>query len=287
MATSTPTIRSKWLGNALLKARKEAGLTLDQVSAQVGWQGSKISRVENGLVRVHWGDVQDLLDAYGIEDETQRKTLIALAKSLRERGWWRGYGATLSHPYADFLSLEGTARELSVYQPQVIPGLLQTRGYAMAVVGSSHVWQSEEDVERFVEIRTARRSILTRTSPVSLWAIVGEAALRQRLGGSNVLKEQLNHLLEMAELPSVTLQVLPFTAEGTTGMFGPFTILSFNASGLMDVVFLENLAGGLYLEQEDEINRYRLAYNHLRASALPPGRSLRLVKDVLKEITPP
>ncbi|MFI0351037.1 helix-turn-helix domain-containing protein [Actinomadura sp. 9N407] len=285
MATSTPTIRSRWLGNAMLRARKGAGLTLDQAAARIGWQGSKISRVENGLVRVHWGDIQDLLDAYEVADEALRASLITLAKSLKEQGWWRGHGATLSHPYADFLSLEGTARDLSVYQPQVIPGLLQTRGYAMAMVGSSKVWESPEEVEQFVQIRTSRRVILTRPSPVQLWAVVGEAALRQRLGGHEVMKEQLEHLIQMAALPSVTLQVLPFTAEAATGMFGPFTLLSFADPVLSEVVFLENLVGGLYLEQQDEIGQYRLAYNHLRASASPPRKSVQLIRDVLEELT--
>ncbi|MFC5750673.1 helix-turn-helix domain-containing protein [Actinomadura rugatobispora] len=284
MAPAGRTIRSKWLGDALLRARKNADLTGDEVAQQLGWPASKVSRIENGLIRAHWGDVQDLLDLYGVTDADERTTLIKLAKSLRERGWWRAYGGELSHPFADLLSLEGTADEIDVYQPQLLPGLLQTRAYAMAVIGASRMQQSKEEVERFVEIRTARQDILTRATPVHLWAIVGEAALRQQIGGIAVMQGQLRHLLEISELPNVTVQVLPFTADATTGMYSPFSILTFAGTGLPEVVHIENLTGGIYLELPEEVGHYRSSYNHLRASALPTGRSARLIAAVSKEI---
>ena len=284
MAPTGRTIRSKWLGEALLKARKNAGLTGNDVARHLDWPASKISRIENGLIRAHWGDVQELLDLYGVTNADERETLVKLAKSLRERGWWQAFGGELSHPFTDLLSLEGTASEINVYQPLLIPGLLQTRAYAMAVVGSSRMRHSQKEVERFVEIRTARQDILTRAEPVHLWAIVGEGALRQRIGGSTAMQEQLRHLLEISELPNITVQVLPFTSDATTGMYSPFSILTFAGTGLPEVVHIENLTGGIYLERPEEVGHYRDSYNHLRASALPTAESTRLIATASKEI---
>lgn len=283
MPAAGQTIRSKWLGDALLQARRSAGLTGKEAAGRLAWPPSKISRIENGLVRAHWSDVQDLLDLYSVADEERRTTLISLAKSLRERGWWRPFGAELNHPYADYLSLENIARQLRTYQPLVIPGLLQARGYALALVRQSRLWKGTEEVERFIDVRIARRSVLARPSPLPLCAVVGEAALRHSVGGREVMVEQLRHLLQMAALPNATVQVLPFASDAATGMFGPFSILSFSGTGLTEVVFLENLCGGLYLDQQQEVGHYRLAYDHLRSSALPPEESVSLIRDVIRE----
>jgi len=284
MAKTNYTIRSKWLGNALLKIRRETGLTLEEVGDRMRWPQSKISRIENGMVRAHWGDIADLLDLYEFHDPDQRKSLIALAKSARERGWWHAYGATLSHPFADLVTLEATSREICTFQNQVVPGLLQTKEYALAVVGASKVWEHQDEVDKFVQVRTARHAILTRDEPVTLWAILGEAVLRQQVGGPEVMRAQLQHLIEMASLPHVTIQVLPFDAGATTGMYGPFTSLRFPSPGVAEVVYLENLTGGLYLEHADAVRKYALAFNHLRASALPTKESMDLIATTAKGI---
>jgi transcriptional regulator with XRE-family HTH domain len=271
------TIRLKWLGNALNKIRKETGLTIEAAAERLGWPQSKISRIENGMIRAHWGDIQDLLDLYGFADPDQRKALIALAKRARERGWWHAYGATLAHAFADLITLETDSHEICTFQNQLVPGLLQTKEYALAVVGSSKVWEDRDEVEKFVQVRAARQAILSREDPVTFWAILGEAVLHQRVGGTDVTRNQLHHLVEMASRPNITIQVLPFTAGATTGMYGPFTTLRFAGPGVTEVVYLENLTGGLYLEHEDEVRRYDLAFNHLRASALPTDDSMRLI----------
>lgn len=283
MAKTNYTIRLKWLGNALNKIRKETGLTIEEVGERLRWPQSKISRIENGMIRAHWGDIQDLLDLYDFQDPDQRKALIALAKSARERGWWHAYGANLKPTFADLLSLEGIAHEISVYEAQVVHGLLQTRAYALAITGASRVWQDRDEIEKFVEVRTARQIVLKKEQPVDLWVILSEAALRQQVGGPSVMKEQLIHLLDIADLPNVTLQVLPFTAGASTGMYGPFHILRFPGPGVTEVVYLENLTGGLYLDQTEEIDRYKVAFDHLRASALPTKASLELIADIAKE----
>jgi transcriptional regulator with XRE-family HTH domain len=279
-----PTIRSKWLGSALLKIRKAAGLTIDDVSARTKWPPAKISRIENGVVRAHWGDVADLLDLYQLTDGAQREALVGLARSAREQGWWHAYGATLNHPFADLLGLEAASCAISTYESQVVPGLLQTPEYALAMVGASRVWERPEDVATFVDIRTARQAVLTRSEPINLWAILGEAVLRQRVGGSEVMRGQLRHIREMATRPNITIQVLPFSAGASTGMYSPYVVLEFPQPGLGKVVFLENLTGGLYLETEEEVGRYTLAFDHLRASALPTEESMKLISAVAGEL---
>jgi transcriptional regulator with XRE-family HTH domain len=279
------TIRLKWLGSALNKIRREAGLTIEAAAERLHWPQSKISRIENGMIRAHWGDIQDLLDLYAFDDPDQRKALIALAKSARERGWWHSYGANLAHPFADLLSLETTSKEIWSYENQVIPGLLQTKEYALAMVGVSRAWERRDDVEKFVQIRTARQSVLTRSDPLNLWVVLGEAALRQMVGGPTVMHDQLRHILTLAELPNLTIQVLPFSAGASTGMFGPFEVLEFPGPGVTEVVYLENLLGGLYLENETEVHRYRLAFQHLRASALPEADSLKMITMIAEEMS--
>lgn len=271
------TIRLKWLGNALNKIRKETGLTIEAAAERLGWPQSKISRIENGMIRAHWGDIQDLLDLYGFADPDQRKALIALAKSIRERGWWHTYGANLPQPFTDLLTLEADSHEIRTFQNQVVPGLLQTKEYALAVVGSSKIWKDQAEAEKFVQVRAARQSILLRDEPVTFRAVLGEAVLHQRVGGAKVIRDQLRHLVEMASRPNITIQVLPFTTGAATGMYGPFTTLRLSGPCVTEIVYLENLTGGLYLEHEDEVRRYDLAFNHLRASALPTDDSMRLI----------
>jgi len=283
MPKTNYTIRSKWLGDAVLKIRKQTGLTLEEVGERMRWPQSKISRIENGMVRAHWGDIQDLLDLYEFHDTDQRKALLALAKSARERGWWHAYGATLDHPFADLISLEGISREICVYESQLVHGLLQTKDYALALIGSSRVWEEKTEAEKFVEVRKARQNILTNDRPLDLWVILGEAVLYQQIGGARVMRDQLHHLIDISEIPNVTIQILPFSAGASTGMYGPFHILQFPGPGVTEVVYLENLTGGLYLEQTDEVQRYMVAFDHLRASALPTKESRQLIATAAKE----
>jgi hypothetical protein len=152
------------------------------------------------------------------------------------------------------------------------------------MLGASKVWEHRDDVDKFIEVRAARKSVITREKPVTLWTILGEAILRQRVGGAELMRDQLLHILDMSKMPNVTIQVLPFSAGASTGMYGPFTSLRFPTPGVPEVVYLENLTGGLYLEHEDEVRRYTLAFDHLRASALPTKESSRLIAQVAEEL---
>jgi transcriptional regulator with XRE-family HTH domain len=285
MAERRPTIRSKWLGEDLRRKRQSAKMAIADVAKGLDWPASKVSRIENGLVRAHWLDVKALLDLYGVlEDDPLREALINLAKSVRKKDWWHGYGARLNHPFADLLSLESIANRISTYQIQLVPGLLQTPAYAQAVTLASRVWETEEDVDKFVEVRVNRQAVLTRDDPLDLWVIINEGALRQVIGSPDIMKEQLRHLASMARRPNVTIQVLPYGSGASAGMVAPFVKLELPGPGALDLVYLENLTGALFLEQENEVRHYTIAFDHLRASALPTAKSVKFITDRAKEL---
>lgn len=276
------TIRSRWLGAELRKLRTGLGRTIPDVAREIEWTEAKISRIENGLVKAHFVDVGALLRLYGVaESDPLHPALIELARSAKRKGWWHGNGDTLAHPFADLISLEDGASKMATYEIHTIPGLLQTADYAHALVAGSNVWERSEDVRKFVEIRMARQAVLTReTEPLELWVILGEAALRQQVGAPSVMCGQLEHLLEVSSgLPNVTIQVMPYRA-GAAGMFNPFVTLNYAAQ---QVVYVESLTGGLWLEDPEVVSRYARAYEHLRASALSAKESERLIRAVIEE----
>lgn len=284
-------VRAQWLGNSLRKIRDDLGLTLADVSERSGWDEGKVSRVENGVGRTDWSVVDALLTVYGVShDDPRRAALVALARALKEKSWWKAYAGKLAHPFADFLDLEGVATGMLSYEPLVIPGLLQTPEYALAVVKASRTWEHTDEVERFVDLRIQRKAILTREQPhpVEFWAILSEAALRPHIGGTDVMRAQLQHLLDITtKQPNITLQVLPFSNGAATGMAAPFVLLSFPSEltgAVPEAVVIENLMGGLYLEDPDEVGRYNVAYEHLRASALPSDQSINLIRKIMKEL---
>lgn len=286
MATdSGPTVRLRRLGSELRRLRDAAGFTLDQVGAEMECSGARISRMENGQVKVHPRDVRDLLALYGVEDEKLRDSLITLARQARQKGWWQTYGNVLSDTHTDFVSLENSAASLRTYQTQLVPGLLQTPEYLRALAAADRrLADDEEETEKYIQARTVRQSVLSREEPLRLWAILGEAVLHQQVGGAEVMRAQLRHLHTAAGSGNVTLQVLPFSNGAHAGMMGPFVIFEFPDRADLDVVYLENLTSSLYLEDEAEIARYTEVFDHLRASALPTARSRKLIEQVAKEL---
>jgi transcriptional regulator with XRE-family HTH domain len=285
MIERRPTIRSKWLGQDLRRARQGADLSIADVGKTLDWPASKVSRIENGLVKAHWLDVQTLLDLYRIDESNpSRAALVELAKSARQKGWWHAYGKTLNHPFADLLSIEPSARRICTYQIQSVEGLLQVREYATALTAGSRVWEDEAAVETFVDVRMARQAILSKEEPVQLRVILGEGALRQVVGDAEVMRVQLMHLVEMGRRPNVMLQILPYSSGVSTGMSAPFVTLELSGPGALEVVYLEHLTGGLYIEDEAEVRRYMLAFEHLRASALPTAQSIKMIAEMAKEL---
>ncbi|MEV6727012.1 helix-turn-helix transcriptional regulator [Streptomyces xanthochromogenes] len=279
-----PTVRRRRLGAELRRLREAAGLKLDDVQERTSINAVKASRVETARTGVKPADLDTLLDLYGVDDVAKRSLLHALARDGARRGWWQTYADTISPAYADLISLEAQARNIRTWQTTLIPGLLQTAGYARATIDAINMTTPPDRVNALVEVRTARQSVLTRPDPPELWAIVHEVALRPQLADTHVMREQLQRLLDVTELPHVSVQVLPLTASPHPGMAGPFTLLGFPETADLDIAHVEDLTSALYVEDPAEVSIYGSAFERLRAAALPFDKTTDLIaqlKDAL------
>jgi transcriptional regulator with XRE-family HTH domain len=282
-STQSPTVRRRRLALELRRLREAARLTCEEVAERLECSASKISRVETGRVSVSPRDVRDMLEIYGIPEE-QRESLVQLARDSRQKGWWHAYSDTIQPQFATYLGLESAASEIRIYEVSLIPSLLQTEDYARTVIGVGMVNSAYEEIERRVELLMARQPALTRTDPPKLWAVLDEAALRRRVGGGGLMRLQLEYLLELASLPNVAVQVIPFGGGAHPAMGRPFVILVFPERVDPDVVYLQDLTSALYVEDVDEVDRYNMFFNHLRATALSFDDSAALITAVLKEM---
>ena len=275
----SPTVRSKRLRRELRRLREERGLTIEQVAAQAGneWNPSTLGRWENGDRRIRPADLRSLLDVYDIQGQ-QREALITLAREARQRGWWQAYGDVLPSEYSSYIGLETEALCVHTYQQQLIPALVQTGDYARAVIRAGRPDDTDAQIDRRVAVRLDRQSVLTDDHPMSLWAVIDEAAIRRVVGGPDAMRNQLSHLAEVAERPGVQLQVLPFTSGAHAAMAASFIILSFEAPD-PDVAYVDTGTSGLFIENVLDVDAYRLMFDHLRASALAPGESVRLFRE--------
>jgi hypothetical protein len=190
----------------------------------------------------------------------------------------------MSDAYQDFISLEASAQTVCSYEAQLVPGLLQTEDYARAIAAASLVGESQEEREQFVQARLTRQQILIRDAPLQFWAILSEGALRQMVGGPQVMNAQLRYLIEVStSRPNVNVQVLSFTVGAHAATSGPFVIMKFPEAPDLGVVYLEGQTGGIYLESADEVARYTLVFEHLRASALSTAATVRLIEEVARD----
>ncbi len=279
----SPTVRRRRLALELRRFREAARMTCEDVAEHLECSTSKISRIETGRVRVSPRDVRDMLDLYRVP-EPQRDSLVQLARESRQKGWWHAYSDTIEPRFATYIGLESAASEIRIYEVTLIPGLLQTEDYARAVIAAGAVEGSPEAVERNVAFRMARQPALTSEDPPQLWAVLDEAALRRQVGGPGLMRLQLDHLLDLGGLPNVAIQVLPFGAGAHPAMGRPFVILAFPERADPDVVYLEDLTSALYVENVDEVDRYNVFFNHLRATALSFEDSAELITSVLKDL---
>jgi transcriptional regulator with XRE-family HTH domain len=265
----------------LRRFREAARFTCEDVAEHLECSTSKISRIETGRVSVSPRDVRDMLDLYGVSSP-ERDSLVQLARESRQKGWWHAYGDAIEPWFATYIGLESAASEIRIYEVTLIPGLLQTEDYARAVIAAGAM-DDADAVERTVAFRMARQPALTTPDPPQLWAVLDEAALHRRVGGAGVMRFQLEHLLSLAQLPNVAIQVLPFGAGAHPAMGRPFVILGFPERADPDVVYLEDLTSALYVENVEEVDRYNVFFNHLRASALPFEDSAALITSAIKD----
>ncbi len=283
-SAQSPTVRRRRLALELRRLRESAKLTCEDVAERLECSASKISRVETGRVSVSPRDVRDMLAIYGVPPD-QRESLVQLARDSRQKGWWHAYSDSIQPYFATYLGLESAAAEIRIYEVSLIPNLLQTEDYARAVIGAGMVTSPQDDIERQVALRMARQPALTRgVDPPKVWAVLDEAALRRRVGGAGLMRLQLEHLMDISRLSNVSLQVIPFGGGAHPAMGRPFVILVFPERVDPDVVYQEYLTSALYVEDGDEVDRYNVLFNHLRATALSFDASAALITSVLKEM---
>jgi hypothetical protein len=283
-SASGPTVLRMLLGSQLRKLRESQGVTREAAGWEIRASESKISRMELGRVGFKERDVADLLTLYGVREDGERTALLALARQANNPGWWHRYGDVSPTWFSSYLGLEAAAALIRTYEVQFVPGLLQTRDYARAVVVLGHGAASTEEIDRRVDLRMARQNLLARGDPPQLWAVVDEAALRRPIGGAGVLREQIVSLIEATKQPNITIQVIPFHAGGHAAAGGAFTMLRFADEELPDVVYMEQLTSALYLDKRDDVDLYAAAMERLCIEADPPANTTQVLEAVLRDL---
>jgi transcriptional regulator with XRE-family HTH domain len=276
-----PTVRRRRLGQELRRLRELKGMTAEEVAERLLVSQSKISRLENGRRSISQRDVRDLCGVYEVEDHRIVDSLMQMAKDSRQQGWWHSFGDI---PYSVYIGLETDAASLRVYDPQVVPGLLQTKQYAEALIAGALPETAQTEIEKRVQVRMRRQErISTEENPLRLWTVLDEAALRRVVGNRSLMRDQLEQLVEQSQLPHVTVQVIPFDMGAHPGLNGQYAILEFPDAADSSVVYIEGVTSDLYLEKANDVQKYSVMYEHLRAQALNVEQSRQFIADIAKE----
>jgi transcriptional regulator with XRE-family HTH domain len=273
-------VRRRRLGLELRALREAAGMTGEAATRSLGWSTSKLSRMEIGRNPPKPADLGKLLDLYGVTDEARRDELATLLREAKRKGWWQIYSDI---PYSTYIGLEAEAVSMLTYQV-VIPGLFQTEDYARAIIKGTGPTLDAEALDQRVDVRLTRQAILTKQRPVEVRAVLDEAAVRRMVGGHDVMRRQLGRMLELAELPNVIIQVIPFETGAHPGtMMGAFTILGFDHPADPGLVYVEGDSDP-YPDRDGDLQRYTMAFDHLRAAALSVSQTATLLRDLVKEL---
>jgi transcriptional regulator with XRE-family HTH domain len=274
-----PSVRARQLAAELRRVREEATLTGEEAASRLGWSPSKVSRIETGKNTVTASDLRRMLDLYEVSG-VRRDRLAELGRTSQQRGWWDAYAGTINSTYSTLIALEGDAESERDWSPVIIPGILQTENYAQVMTRATMLISPPGAIARIVTARMTRQRVLEREDPLELSAVIDEAALRRQVGQLDVMREQLLHLVDMTARPNVTIQVLPFSSGPHLAVTGAFILLQFPEAAAADVAYQENLTSSLFIEREDEVYRYGLAFDRLRELALGPEDSVSFIADL-------
>ncbi len=275
-----PTIPRWQLGEQLTHLRESAGRTQAEVAETLGCSVSKVQKIEAGDVGVVRGELLLMLDLYGVSDEGLRDELTELSKLGKQRGWWSKFGQVPA-PFATFLGLESAAREIHIFEPLMVTGLLQTEEYARAIAETCDPGLTPEQVEKQVKLRIERQQRVLDTDPPQTWVILDEAAIRRVVGGPAVMAAQLRKLQALAK--SITIQIVPFTQGSYPGVRGGLTIFEFDERMHSPVAYVESHAGNLYMERPEELHWCNVTFRHMTAIALSKQDSLRMIAEAAKK----
>ena len=279
-----PTVRRRRLGAELRRLREAQALKLEEVSERLGLAPSTLSRIETGKAPTKSAYLTAMLEMYEVDDPGVRKVLVDMAREGHRKGWWSIYDDVLPSGFDIYVGLEAEASGLRSYESDVIHGLLQTTDYALMVLRELRRKDTEEQIRRVVDLRMQRQRLLDQDPPLEAWIILDEGAIRRIIGGTAVMRCQLEHLTEVSRWPNVTLQVLAFECGAHAGLTGPFSILEFPDRTDPDVAYTESVGGMIYLEKDREVRACAEAFDRMRAAALSPGASLELIQQVLDEL---
>ncbi|MFF3870309.1 helix-turn-helix domain-containing protein [Streptomyces sp. NPDC001978] len=281
---SAPTVGQVVLGRRLLDLRERAGLKREEAARILRVAPATVRRMEMAEVTLKIPYLQLLLKAYGVSED-EADLFVQLAEDANKPGWWQRFHDILPGWFSMYVSLEGAAALIRSYEPHFVPGLLQTEDYARGVLKSGAIGQtSPEDIERHVQLRMQRQDLLTRPDAPRFWAVMDETALRRPIGGPEVMREQLDKLLEATKMPNVTLQVAPFADGPHPGTYGPFVLFRFAVSELPDMVYSEYLTGAVYLDARSEVATHLEVMDRMAAQAATAHRTKEILRDLRKEL---
>ncbi|MFJ2112822.1 helix-turn-helix domain-containing protein [Streptomyces sp. NPDC087850] len=276
------TTRRRQLGAMMRKLRARKGMTLEEAGRLVQVSKATISRYETQEGPVKWPVVEALCREYGAND-AELNAVVGLAKNAKQQGWWASFTDSIPEDMSLLLTLEDEAVREDHFSCVYVPGLLQTRSYNTAIQQANEMRLAPAEIERLVDIRMKRQEILSRAKPPHLWAILDESVIRRVVGSPQIMCEQLDHLLEANESPDITLQILPFAKGAHTAALGSFVILG-GAEPSLDVVYVDLHVSSVFMEKDEELDRYRLAFDYLRAQALDMAASSAMIRRVREEM---
>ncbi|WP_336209864.1 helix-turn-helix domain-containing protein [Nonomuraea sp. LPB2021202275-12-8] len=280
---SGPTALRILLGSQLRRLRESRGVTREEAGHLIRGSESKISRMELGRVGFKERDVADLLTLYGVVDNQARAAVLDLVVTANEPGWWHRFNDILPTWFQAYVGLEEAAVRIRTYEVQFVPGLLQTKEYARAVVTAGAAGLGAEEISRRVDLRLERQRVFDKPDGPVFWAVIDEAALRRPIGGAEVMRAQLEHLIDLMRQSNITIQVMPFSFGGHSAEGGAFSILRFPDNDLPDVIYVEQLASALYLDKREDVDRYTEVMERLCAVSTTPDETVELLRAVAEE----
>jgi DNA-binding XRE family transcriptional regulator len=281
---TSPTVRRRRLATELKRLRKETGTTREQVAEFVACAPATITKIESAATTAPPAYVARMLELYGV-DGAEKEAWLVIAKQARKRGWWQSYNDAIPNWFTVYVGLEEEASKIREYECEILPGLFQTERYIRALVDAAPPLPPDEEIDRRIAVRLKRQELLKNGDAPDVWVILNEAAVRREVGGPEVMREQLAHLIEISRLNTVTLQVLPFKAGAHPSMQHGFTLIGFAEVADPDVVYVEYQTGSLYLEQDSEVYTYGMMFDHLRAKALAPDESRKLIEEMSRQVS--
>ncbi|MFE7119353.1 helix-turn-helix domain-containing protein [Streptomyces sp. NPDC057654] len=283
-AHARPTVRRKRLGSELRRLREAAAVSLQTAGQHIDGDKTKMSRIENGRQNIRPLELKALLTYYQVKDEALVAALLALHRQSKQAGWWQQYGDALKPDFQERLTLEADAVRLGAFQTMVVPGLLQTEDYAEAVMRGAGSSASTDQIAELVRLRMERQAVFERAEPPQYICILDEAVLHRRVGGRKVMIAQLRKLIELNERPLLSIQIVEYEQGSYAGIDGSFTLYTYPDPMELDIVGLDYLDGALYLEDDAPVERYRTAFDQLRAVALSSRQTIDLISRIIRDL---